>query len=67
VGGQQEGILESRAVSTTILRQASSLDRMTLMLALEDEFGGTVPPEDAYRIKTVANLVDYIESRLQPA
>lgn len=41
---------------------ADSLDIVDLVMALEDEFGVSIPDEDAESIKTVGDAVSYIES-----
>lgn len=41
---------------------ADSLDIVELVMALEEEFGISIPDEDAENIKTVGNAVAYIES-----
>ena len=38
---------------------ADSLDSVELVMALEDEFGIEIPDEDAEKITTVQNAVDY--------
>ncbi|HDS03579.1 MAG TPA: acyl carrier protein [Firmicutes bacterium] len=40
---------------------ADSLDTMELVLALEDEFGIKIEDEDAEKLKTVKDAVEYIE------
>ena len=39
---------------------ADSLDTVELVMALEEEFGIEIPDEDAEKIVTVQNAVDYI-------
>ncbi|MEK7273712.1 MAG: acyl carrier protein [Candidatus Desantisbacteria bacterium] len=39
---------------------ADSLDTVELVMALEEEFGIEIPDEDAEKIKTVSNVVDYV-------
>ena len=39
---------------------ADSLDRVELVMALEDEFDVEIPEEDSANIKTVQDAVDYI-------
>lgn len=48
--------------------EADSLDLVELIMALEEEFTSTdgkleIPDEDAEKIKTVKDAVDYIRSR----
>jgi acyl carrier protein len=41
---------------------ADSLDTVELVMALEEEFGTEIPDEDAEKITTVQQAVDYINS-----
>jgi len=41
---------------------ADSLDIVELVMALEEEFGVSIPDEDAESIKTVGDAVAYIDS-----
>lgn len=41
---------------------ADSLDTVELVMALEEHFGCEIPDEDAEKIKTVQQAVDYINS-----
>jgi acyl carrier protein len=43
---------------------ADSLDLVELIMEFEERFGGTISDEDAQRIKTVGQVVDYIEQRM---
>lgn len=45
--------------------QASSLDQMTLYVALEDEFHRTMPPEEVTELATVKDIVSFIDRKLQ--
>ena len=42
---------------------ADSLDIIELVMAFEEAFGVEIPDEDAEKIKTVADAVQYVESR----
>jgi len=41
--------------------KADSLDLVELIMAFEEEFGGTISDEDAQTITTVGAAVDYLE------
>ena len=43
---------------------ADSLDLLSLFMALEDEFGGTISEEDAEGLKTLRDIVDCISVRI---
>jgi len=42
---------------------ADSIDQMELVMGLEDEFGLTIPDEDAEKITNVGLAVEYIDSK----
>jgi len=44
---------------------ADSLDIVELVMALEDQFGISIPDEDAESIKTVGDAVDYIAANME--
>ncbi|MCU0517050.1 MAG: acyl carrier protein [Oscillatoria sp. Prado101] len=44
---------------------ADSLDTVELVMALEEEFGTEIPDEDAEKILTVQDAVDYISNKLE--
>lgn len=44
---------------------ADSLDTVELVMALEEEFGTEIPDEEAEKIGTVQQAIDYIEAHLQ--
>jgi len=46
---------------------ADSLAVVELVLALEERFGLSIPDEEAEKIRTVADVVTYIETRVPPA
>ena len=41
---------------------ADSLDTVELIMAFEEEFGVEIPDDEAEKIKTVKDVVDYIEA-----
>ena len=42
---------------------ADSLDTVELIMAFEEEFDVEIPDEDAQKIKTVKDVMEYIESK----
>ena len=43
---------------------ADSLDTIELVMAFEEAFGIEIPDEDAEKIKTVQDAIDYVESHV---
>ena len=44
--------------------EADSLDLVELIMAFEEEFGGEITDEDAQKIQTVGQAVEYITERM---
>ena len=44
---------------------ADSLDTVELMITLESEFDLTIPEEEAAKIRTVGDVINYIKSKLE--
>ncbi len=44
--------------------EADSLDAVEIMMALEDEFGVSIPDEDAETFKNIGDIVRYVESKI---
>ncbi len=44
---------------------ADSLDIVELVMELEEEYGIEIPDEDAEKIKTVQDAIDYIKEKTQ--
>ena len=42
---------------------AESLDTVELIMAFEEEFDVEIPDEDAQKIKTVKDVIDYINAK----
>jgi acyl carrier protein len=45
--------------------EADSLDLVELIMAFEEQFGGEISDEDAQKITTVGEAVDYIDSHMK--
>ncbi len=43
---------------------ADSLDLVELVMAMEEAFGMEVPDEDAEKLRTVKDVLEYVKSRL---
>jgi acyl carrier protein len=44
---------------------ADSLDVVELVMAFEEEFGIEIPDEDAEKIRTVGDVINYLKQRVQ--
>ena len=42
---------------------ADSLDMVEMLMTLEDEFGVSIPDEDALNLKTVSDIAKYISKK----
>ena len=61
---EQLGVKEDDIQSTSSFVEdlgADSLDTVELIMALEEEFDAEIPDEDAEKIATVKDAVDYIQ------
>ena len=61
------GVEESKVTPEARFREdleADSLDLVELIMAFEEKFGGEISDEDAQKITTVGQAVDYIESNM---
>ena len=59
LGVDENQVTESAAFTTDI--GADSLDTVELIMEFEKEFGVTIPDEDAEKIATVGDAINYIE------
>ncbi len=60
---EQLGVSESEVSKTASFVDdlgADSLDTVELVMALEESFGTEIPDEDAEKIKTIGDTVNYI-------
>ena len=65
---EQLGVEESQVTSEKSFVAdlgADSLDTVELVMALEEEFGIDIPDEDADKIKTVGDVLAYLQKRQQ--
>ena len=55
---------ETLTLDTDMARDlnADSLDVVEVLMSIEDEFGVEIPDEEIENIKTIGNLVEYIEN-----
>jgi acyl carrier protein len=61
------GVDESKVVSAARFREeleADSLDLVELIMAFEEEFGGEISDEEAQKITTVGQAVEYIDKHM---
>ena len=61
---EQLGVDESRVVPTASFAddlEADSLDLVELIMSLEEEFGVEIPDDDAEKIATVGDAMQYLQ------
>ncbi len=61
------GVDESKVTLDARFREdleADSLDLVELIMAFEDKFGGEISDEDAQKITTVGEVVNYINDKM---
>lgn len=65
---EQLGISEEEVISEASFIEelgADSLDIVELVMAMEEEFEVEIPDEDAEKLLTVQNAIDYVKKRVQ--
>lgn len=65
LGVDEEKIVPSARFSDDL--NADSLDLVEMIMSLEEEFGVEIPDEDAEKILTVQDAIEYIDSHSQAA
>jgi acyl carrier protein len=61
------GVDEDKVVPTARFREdleADSLDLVELIMGFEEEFGGEISDEEAQKITTVGEAIEYIKTRM---
>ncbi|MDR7871353.1 MAG: acyl carrier protein [Tissierellaceae bacterium] len=65
---EQLGVEDADSVTmeTSMMKdlEADSLDAVEIIMALEDEFGISIPDEDAEGFKNIGDIVNYIEENI---
>jgi acyl carrier protein len=67
---EQLGVDESRIVPEARFTDdlnADSLDLVEMIMSLEEEFGIEIPDEDAEKILSVADAIEYIDAHAETA
>jgi acyl carrier protein len=63
LGVKPEDVLREKKFREDL--EADSLDLVELIMAFEEEFGGEISDEDAQKITTVGEAVDYVETKMK--
>jgi len=64
---EQLGVEENKVVPEASFVEdlgADSLDNVELVMALEEQFDTEIPDEDAQKILTVKDAIDYVSSKI---
>ena len=67
---EQLGVDEAKVVPDASFVEdlgADSLDSVELVMALEEEFEQEIPDEDAQKILTVKNAIEYVSAKAEAA
>lgn len=66
--GDQMGVDQAEISADTSFiddLNADSLDTVELVMELEDEFDMSIPDEEAEKLKTIGDAVEYVEKQLE--
>ncbi len=63
LGAKTEDVLPEKRFREDL--EADSLDLVELIMAFEEEFGGEISDEDAQKITTVGEAINYVESKMK--
>ncbi len=61
LGAETEDITEETRFKEDL--QADSLDLFELVMAIEEEFGTSIPSEDLEKLLTVGDVIDYMNKQ----
>ena len=65
---EQLSMDKNKILETTVMAEelgADSLDFVEILMSLEDEFSVSIPDEEIPNLKTIKDLVDYIDKNKQ--
>ena len=66
IAEQLDAEVEGITMETSMMKdlEADSLDAVEIMMALEDEFGVSIPDQDAEGFKNIGDIVRYLEAKI---
>ena len=66
IAEQLDAEVEGITMETSMMKdlEADSLDAVEIMMALEDEFGVSIPDQDAEGFKNIGDIVKYLEAKI---
>lgn len=66
IAEQLDANAEEITMETSMINDldADSLDAVEIMMALEDEFGVSIPDEEAENFKNIGDIVKYLEKEV---
>lgn len=66
IAEQLDAEVDGITMETSMMKdlEADSLDAVEIMMALEDEFGVSIPDEDAEGFKNIGDIVNYLQEKI---